>query len=640
MSSPSSSSPAISNAAEQEPFSYKQASSAEILEELESRFILNLPDEELASLERICFQIEQAHWFYEDFVREQNNKFPSYTLKNFSSIMFNSCALLKRWAHDHEQVFSTFMQYKTRVPVCGAIMLNDKWDKCVLVKGWKSSSGWGFPKGKINEDEPQMTCAVREVLEETGYNLAAQIRSDHVIEMNIREQKIALYVVPGVPEDYSFKTKTRKEISKIEWFSLADLPTWKRHKAAPGKFYLIAPFILPLRNFIREHHHPSPQRKGAKGNKGGKDGATPSRNGRKERHAPQQPIYSSDPNQESSSQSSDPQTPSTQYSQQIPIVHDAKPNLDPDAIDPHFARLLSSLTLSGAAVKQDKVPLAPLVESPPPSETRDHSTPAPPSPTSEAPSTIVDRQIPRTGVSIDTVNKLFRSQPLSQLQRPISNGPTHPRFSVPQTSPKVSRRTSSTADISPYLPRATEVPASAKHLKQLALLQTVADESARMSPYLAMRSVGPHPHPPASSVPPPPHDPRLLYSSGPSFAQAPPVQPYIQDPYQFRSQTSHAFQRPMYPATGSMSMNQSQLLNLINSRQPVNGSPAFSQQQSHPYYQAPPYGMAPLLSYNQGPMFPGQVPLSAPAMSPGFPRPNPASVPLLSILNGAQNGTV
>ena len=33
----------------------------------------------------------------------------------------------------------------------------------VLVKGWKSSSGWGFPKGKINQNEPSHECAVREV---------------------------------------------------------------------------------------------------------------------------------------------------------------------------------------------------------------------------------------------------------------------------------------------------------------------------------------------------------------------------------------------------------------------------------------------------------------------------------------------
>lgn len=111
-----------------------------------SRFILNLPDEELASLERICFQVEQAygplvflvdrcsfiiyrHWFYEDFIREENPKFPSLPLKKFSAMLFHACPLLHHWSHDHEQAFNTFMQYKTRVPVCGAIMLNDTWEK-------------------------------------------------------------------------------------------------------------------------------------------------------------------------------------------------------------------------------------------------------------------------------------------------------------------------------------------------------------------------------------------------------------------------------------------------------------------------------------------------------------------------------
>jgi len=51
------------------------------------------------------------------------------------------------------------------------------------------------------------------VLEETGYNLAGQINPADVIEMVIKEQKIVLYIVPGVPEDFAFKTKTRKEIS-------------------------------------------------------------------------------------------------------------------------------------------------------------------------------------------------------------------------------------------------------------------------------------------------------------------------------------------------------------------------------------------------------------------------------------------
>jgi hypothetical protein len=51
------------------------------------------------------------------------------------------------------------------------------------------------------------------VLEETGYNLAGKINPNDVIEMSIREQKISLFVVSGVREDFPFKTKTRKEIS-------------------------------------------------------------------------------------------------------------------------------------------------------------------------------------------------------------------------------------------------------------------------------------------------------------------------------------------------------------------------------------------------------------------------------------------
>lgn len=44
-------------------------------------------------------------------------------------MLFHACPLLRQWSHDHEQAFNTFMQYKTRVPVCGAIMLNDTWEK-------------------------------------------------------------------------------------------------------------------------------------------------------------------------------------------------------------------------------------------------------------------------------------------------------------------------------------------------------------------------------------------------------------------------------------------------------------------------------------------------------------------------------
>jgi hypothetical protein len=51
------------------------------------------------------------------------------------------------------------------------------------------------------------------VAEETGYNVTGKIDKEWVIEMEIKEQQISLFVVPGVPEDFPFETKTRKEIS-------------------------------------------------------------------------------------------------------------------------------------------------------------------------------------------------------------------------------------------------------------------------------------------------------------------------------------------------------------------------------------------------------------------------------------------
>ena len=42
-----------------------------------------------------------------------------------------------------------------------------------------------------------------------GYNLEDQLDPENVIQMSIKEQSISLYVVPGVPEDFPFKTKTR-----------------------------------------------------------------------------------------------------------------------------------------------------------------------------------------------------------------------------------------------------------------------------------------------------------------------------------------------------------------------------------------------------------------------------------------------
>ncbi|KAI8912037.1 Dcp2, box A domain-containing protein [Powellomyces hirtus] len=231
--------------------SFQTLSFQEVLDDLQSRFIINVPEEELSSVERICFQIEQAHWFYEDFVREENPRLSSFSLKNFCAQFFQYCPLLHRWAHDHETAFQNFMEYKVRVPVCGAIILNGKMDKVLLVKGWKASSGWGFPKGKINKDEPEAPCAIREVQEETGFDISPYLRENEYVERTIKGQRIRLYILTGVPEDTIFIPQTRKEIGDIQWHRLDDLPGWNKNVViASGekrhKFYMVTAFVSGL----------------------------------------------------------------------------------------------------------------------------------------------------------------------------------------------------------------------------------------------------------------------------------------------------------------------------------------------------------------------------------------------------------
>ena len=151
-------------------------------------------------------------------------------------------------------------------------MLNDAMNQVVLVKGWKKGANWSFPRGKINKDEPDLDCAIREVYEETGYDIrAAGLVGDEKdtksIEMSLREQHMRLYVFRGVPMDTHFEPRTRKEISKIQWWKLTDLPTQKKKNQQKdgkqegkgedlainaNKFYMVASFLGQLKKWISE----------------------------------------------------------------------------------------------------------------------------------------------------------------------------------------------------------------------------------------------------------------------------------------------------------------------------------------------------------------------------------------------------
>lgn len=222
----------------------------ECIQDLVVRFIINVPKEDLQTIERIFFQIEEAQWYYEDFVRELNPKLPSLKMPKFAQHIYEYCPQL--WnIKDIKSSIKTFRDYKLAIPVCGAIIMTPKMNKILLVQAYDGNS-WGFPRGKIGKDETKEKCAVREVYEEIGFDISPYLKPDKYVDIRMKGKDFRLYLVRGVPPETVFETQTRKEISKIEWRDLKSMPGYARKKGSSNHFFMVTPFVPGLLKFIAQ----------------------------------------------------------------------------------------------------------------------------------------------------------------------------------------------------------------------------------------------------------------------------------------------------------------------------------------------------------------------------------------------------
>ncbi|CAM9973852.1 unnamed protein product [Heterosigma akashiwo] len=210
------------------------------LSDVETRFILNLPEAELSSSDRLFFQIEQAHWFYEDFYAETFSYLPHFRLLSaFALELFNHCPLLHPYKGMYNSLFEDFHSYKGKVPVAGVIILNPPKTKFLLVQGWKGKT-FSFPRGKVNSNELAIDCAAREAYEECGFECRQHLEEEKSITLYANGQRITLYLAFDVSEDTVFEPVARKEISKCAWFDMDNLP----------KTFSVLPFIPRIKRMI------------------------------------------------------------------------------------------------------------------------------------------------------------------------------------------------------------------------------------------------------------------------------------------------------------------------------------------------------------------------------------------------------
>ena len=65
-----------------------------VLDDLCSRFLLNIPQTEKNDMIRFCFQIELAHWFYLDFFRPEDPSLPDCRMREFAQLVFKEYPFL------------------------------------------------------------------------------------------------------------------------------------------------------------------------------------------------------------------------------------------------------------------------------------------------------------------------------------------------------------------------------------------------------------------------------------------------------------------------------------------------------------------------------------------------------------------
>ncbi|KAI5054296.1 hypothetical protein GOP47_0030811, partial [Adiantum capillus-veneris] len=96
------------------------------------------------------------------------------------------------------------------------------------------------------------------VWEETGFDVSELLKVEDDLEVVIGEQRIRLFIVGGVSESTLFAPRTKNEISDIFWHRIDGLPMGGNEpsysRGANGmKYYMVTPFVGPLKAWIARH---------------------------------------------------------------------------------------------------------------------------------------------------------------------------------------------------------------------------------------------------------------------------------------------------------------------------------------------------------------------------------------------------
>ncbi len=155
---------------------------------------------------------------------------PNLSEQDFCYGILKNCEFLEGHLQRFEETYAEFSKYRRLVPTYGAVLLNKEMDKVVTVAHYDSGNKI-FPKGKINQGESEIECAIREVYEEAGLDITELINEkEYLFIEGVDEKYLKLFVVAGIDENTPLKPTVSFEIEDVRFYSLTELENRCRKK--------------------------------------------------------------------------------------------------------------------------------------------------------------------------------------------------------------------------------------------------------------------------------------------------------------------------------------------------------------------------------------------------------------------------
>eukprot|EP01130_Rhizamoeba_saxonica_P008073 TRINITY_DN3262_c0_g1_i3.p1 TRINITY_DN3262_c0_g1~~TRINITY_DN3262_c0_g1_i3.p1 ORF type:complete len:329 (-),score=64.79 TRINITY_DN3262_c0_g1_i3:13-903(-) len=221
-----------------------------------------ITEQPLIEMNKLLVHVQQAYWHYNDIYTAKWESLPPLDFAQFMEALFRSVPMLLPYhlaitnSNSYQHTYNLFYEYQRNIGCFGGILISEDMNKVLLVLDY-SNKFWMFPGGKTHNNDTEMQTAIREVYEETSYDITNSLDQEQFLVRQKGDQKNGYFVIRNVPYNYEFHPSKRRKVSKIAWHEIATIPNntyddiYSKVCPEVGIFSNIVPYMSELKDLIQ-----------------------------------------------------------------------------------------------------------------------------------------------------------------------------------------------------------------------------------------------------------------------------------------------------------------------------------------------------------------------------------------------------